>query len=229
MTEPELIYERHAQGVPEDRIWEQVRRTQNGKPLDDVQIQMIVDQCRRLIDLKPQDRFVDFCCGNGALTARVFHDASGGVGVDIAKTLIGVARKHFRLPGVRYVVSDVVDWVAEAELEHDSTKALLYGSINFLPPERVPVLLKGVHQRFTGVERFVIGNIADRDRLKGFFREGAYVPGIEDDPASAIGYWWSPDAFCRMAEDAGWQAEVLMMPEGYVARHYRFDLVLTRE
>ncbi len=227
MNDPAAVYEAHAREAHERDFWGQVRRTKHGEPFPEQQIQMIVEQCRDLLALGSDDPFIDLCCGNGALTTRVFGPEAVGTAVDVAPTLIRVAQTHFASDRIEYLLADVVEWAESATVDHTPTKALLYGSINFIPPDRTPRLLAAVRSRFPSVERFVIGNVADRDRLHDFFDPDAYVAGIEDDPASPIGYWWSAGDFVAMAESAGWKIDIVRMPESFTASHYRFDAVLT--
>lgn len=225
MTEPELVYEEHAQGCAEDDFWRQVRRTVAGQPVGEDQIDMIVVQMRRLLAIDPHDRFLDLCCGNGALTARVFEGCEGGAGVDIAPTLIAVARKHFDVDGVEYVEQDAVGFAESAPDPNGYDKAMIYGSINFFPREQVERLLGVVRARFSSVARLVVGNVADLERLHDFFGPDDYVDGIEDDPGSPIGVWWSQDQFRELAAASGWSVEFHRMPETFYGSHYRYDAV----
>lgn len=230
MTDPRLAYDRHARSLPEQAFWEQVKRTIGGKPVTEEQIALIVDQCRGLLDFRSDESFLDLCCGNGALTARVFEGARGGVGVDISTRLIDVARGHFARPGFRYEVADVVEWAETAEIPDPAPSvALLYGSINYLSPAEVARLLGALRLRFTSLRRLVIGNVADRDRMNAFYTEKTYEPGIENRPDSAIGYWWRQGDFSDTASEAGWKTEVHRMPPGFFSAHYRYDLCLTAD
>jgi len=38
---------------------------------------------------------------------------------------------------------------------------------------------------------------------------------------------WSTGDFAAMAEAAGWNIDIVQMPEPFTASHYRFDAVLT--
>lgn len=228
MIDPALVYEKHAQGVRETEFWKQVRRTTNGEPFPEEQIDLIVQRCRSLLNVEEDDVFLDLCCGNGALTALVFEGCARGVCVDAAATLIKVAQTHFSRPGFEYVEADVVAWAETAPDVIGATKALLYGSVNFLPPTRTPALLKALADRFPTLDRLLVGNIADRDRLHDFFSPETYSEGVEDDPASPIGYWWSKDAFADMAVGAGWRMTAHAPPTTFIASHYRFDALLER-
>ena len=48
------------------------------------------------------------------------------------------------------------------------------------------------------------------------------------DHQSAIGIWRTRDEFTRLADDAGWDSQIRVMPTGSWAAHYRYDVLLTR-
>lgn len=226
-ADPADAYELHARRCDERDFWGQVRRTVGGQPLPEAQIALIEEAIVRLLDLQAADRLVDLCCGNGALGARWFARCRGGVGVDCSETLVGIARLHFDLgPQVAYRVADVVAFAQTAPEAARFDKAVLYGSVAYLPRDRVALLLAALRERFAGLSRLVIGNVPDRARLHDFFGD-RYEAGIEDRPDSAIGIWWSLDEMAEAAAGAGWHATFSRMPEPFYAHSHRFDVVLT--
>lgn len=225
MTEPEFVYEAHARECAEDDFWRQVRRTVDGEPVGEDQIDMIVAQMRRLLAVGPHDLFLDLCCGNGALTGRVFDGCAGGVGTDISPTLIAVARKYFDVDGVEYVEQDALAFAEAASDPSRFDKVMIYGSINFFRRDQVEALLGTIRAGFSSVSKLVVGNVADLDKLHDFYRPEQYVDGIEDDPGSPIGVWWSRDQFRALAAATGWDVDFHVMPEAFYGSHYRYDAV----
>lgn len=225
MDELAAIYDEHAKHCDETDFWGQVRRTENGQPVTEDQIELIVHQMIEALSLGPDDVLLDICCGNGALSDRFFDRCSGGVGVDYSETLVEIARKYFSRPSVTYEEGEAVEFLSGAEAPERFTKALVYGSFNYFPRAAAEQMLTALRKRFTGVDRLVIGNVADAAHLEAFFGD-RYEPGIEERPDSAIGIWWSRPAFMALAQRAGWSAEFRRMPEAFYARHYRFDAVL---
>jgi len=219
------FYKDWPQQCAPDDYWGQVRRTVGGKPIDPAQIDLIVDHMARLLVLLEGDRLLELCCGNGALSTRWFTRCAGGVGVDFSEPLVEVARRDFTRGGTDvFLLESVVDF-AEAEWQGvPFDKALCYGSIQYLTREQVSRTLEGLRHPSFGINRFVIGNLPDRDRESVF--RGDRAPFPLDDPDSAIGVWWTREELARVADAAGWSATFEDLPLDSYQHHYRFDAVL---
>lgn len=211
-----------------DDFWGQVRRTVGGKPVGEDQISMIVGAVVAGLDLSPEDVVLDLACGNGALTARL-PACSGALGVDYSGYLISVAKEYFaRPPGLDFVCQDVASFVWQCPHPGRFTKVLCYGSFSYLTPEDCESVLRGVSKRFTAVSRVFLGNLPDRDQARDFYKDGAPDLDTMTSPTSPIGIWRSEDEISSLAKDCGWSATFYRMPDGYYARHYRYDAVLIK-
>ncbi len=223
------LYDEHAKTCAPDDFWGQVKRTVNGKPVDDAQIDMIVDCVRRGLALTSKDVILDLCCGNGALTDRLFDACSGGLGVDSSPHLIEIAQSNFsRPPARRYVVGEVSEFAASATDCSIFTKAVCYGSFKYLNNDTALRLLQHLQARFARIDLIFIGNNADKALAKDFFYEGAYRPGVENAHDSFLGMWRSEDEFSALAAQCGWKAHFHRMPPAFYAARFCYDVVLTR-
>ncbi|MBI4996371.1 MAG: class I SAM-dependent methyltransferase [Rhodocyclales bacterium] len=222
------FYKHHPQTCEPEDFWGQVMRTVDGKAVDQAQIDMIVATVAQELELSADDLLLDLCCGNGALTTYFFSRCRGGLGVDFSDYLIQVARQHFSTrPGHRFELGDVMEYARNAAAPESFTKALCYGSYQYLEPAAATELLALLRQRFTGLARLLIGNLPDKGRLEEFYRTRAYTPGIEDRADTPIGIWRTPEEFAELAARAGWQCAIVRMPPEFYAAHYRYDAVLT--
>ncbi len=212
--------------APKD-YWGQVKRTVGGKPVDPAQIDLIVAAVVAGLELQPDDTLLDLCCGNGALSNLIFGHCRGGLGVDFSETLIDVAVRDFQRPPAQcYERWNVLDYVAQEAHPQRFTKALCYGAFSYLDDDQCRFVLRELRGRFPNIARLLIGNLPDRDKMHDFFHEGVYVPGIEDDPKSAIGIWRSETQFAELASSSGWRATFSRMPPQFYAAKYRFDAIL---
>ncbi|MBI1731274.1 MAG: class I SAM-dependent methyltransferase [Gammaproteobacteria bacterium] len=224
----EYFYKEFPKTCAPDDFWGQVRRTVNGRPVDDHQIRMIVDAVSSGLELVQSEILLDLCCGNGALTTQIIARCRAGVGVDFSEVLIKVARSNFSKPDhEEYVLEDVNRFVAQYPDPGRFHKAMCYGSFQYLPEAEAQSVLGTLRDRFRSLRRVFIGNLPDLDRIGRFFRDAPMPEGIEIDPGSPVGIWRSQEQFARLARTCGWSVEFRQMPADYYAAHYRYDAVLT--
>jgi cyclopropane fatty-acyl-phospholipid synthase-like methyltransferase len=222
-------YDAHARSVAADAYWKQVRRTVNGKPIDEAQITLITDAIKAGLSLTQTDVVLDLACGNGALSSYLFDKCAGLVGVDISPYLIEIAQKVFaRLPNYRFHGEDAVSYVARNHNFSIFTKALIYGAFQYFSREDAVAVLRALNERLSGVAKVFIGNVPDRTRFDQFFRERVPTEAELNDHESQIGIWYRPDEIEAMAKATGWHASCSYMPAGFVASKYRFDVTLER-
>ena len=220
------FYQQHPQTCDPDDFWGQVKRTVNGKPVPQEHIDMIVAAVCDGLQLARDDVLLDLCCGNGALTTYFFQRCAGGLGVDYSEYLIRVAQRHFvNRPDEEFLLEDVVSFARAFPQPERFTKALCYGSFQYLPREHAVDLLRLLHTRFAGLSAFFIGNVPDRQRAADFLGNAMEHTDL-DSCETPIGIWRSQGEFEQLAAAAGWKATFRQMPRGYYGAHYRYDVVL---
>jgi len=213
-----------------DDFWGQVKRTVNGVPVSQDQIDMIVNAVVVGLKLNKEDTLLDLCCGNGALSTLLFNFCKGGLGVDFSKHLISVAVENFiDSPAVNYELHDVVDFCKNSSELDKFSKVVCYGSFSYLEQESAEELLRLLKSNFPNLQRVFIGNCPDKELSSDFFTHKKVAHGIESDPDSPIGIWRTQDDFILLAKRCGWQASIHKMPREYYASHYRYDVVLSHE
>ncbi len=223
------FYKEHPKTCAKDDYWRQVKRTVNGKPVSQEQIDLIVNAVRQGLDLQTLDRLLEICCGNGALSSILFEYCNGGTGVDFSEYLISIAKEVFAKKGTTsYHLGDALEFCAKT---HDTTftKAVCYGSFSYLEFERSENLLKVLFNRFPSLSKVFIGNCPDKDKIDNFYTEQQYVKGIESRPDSPIGIWRTRQEFVELGESCGWGVTISSMPDEYYAASYRYDVVLARD
>lgn len=222
------FYKEYPKSCSPDDFWGQVKRTVNGKPVSQGQIDMIVDVVVKGLDLNQQDTLLDLCCGNGALSTLFFEHCRGGLGVDFSEYLISVANNNFTgPPDQAYVCHDAIEFCTKSVTPNEFTKMVCYGSFSYLEKNRGEELLCLLKKNFPKLSRIFIGNCPDRNLLTAYYGDIPFVPGIENDSDSPIGIWRTQEEFISLAKNCGWKAIIKKMPGEYYAAHYRYDVILT--
>lgn len=222
------FYKEHPKTCDPKDFWGQVKRTVNGKQVSDEQIDMIVQAVIAKLELNSDDTLLDLCCGNGALSTYLFSKCRQGLGVDFSECLVQVAKDNFEHPPEAvFLLQDVVSFVRNETNPERFSKAVCYGSFQYLPFDAAQRLLLELHHRFSSIKTLFIGNLPDKDKMSAFFGEKNYPPGVERDPSSPIGIWRSREEFVDLAARTGWSVTFHTMPEDFYASHCRYDAILT--
>lgn len=213
-----------------DDFFGQVKRTVNGKPVPQEQIDMIVSAIDSGLKFTPEDVLLDIGCGNGALSRYFFKKCKGFLGVDFSEFLNDVAKKNFeQLPEYEFLLQDAISYVTAESRPLRFSKALCYGVFSYFSPDDSETLLSVLARRFTGIERIFIGNLPDPELAHRFYAVGKNYKVLLNDRESPLGIWRSKELITALAERTGWKVEFQQMPKGFYASHYRFDVILTRQ
>ena len=134
MNKPHLKFDHneYAKTRALDDFWGQIRRTVQGEPVSDDQIQMIVDTIRSALEMKPADALLDIACGNGALSHLLFDSCTDYLGVDLSEHLISVAKANFEaLPNYQFKHQGAAEYVRTELHPKRFSKSLCYGSFSY--------------------------------------------------------------------------------------------------
>jgi SAM-dependent methyltransferase len=224
---PKWDYQEYPKTLARDDFWGQIRRTIMGRRITEEEVTTLVDHVRELLQLRAGDVLLDLACGNGVLSARLFHGCAGYTGVDRSAYLIEIAKEHFeRPPGYVFFHGDAAEFTRSVERPESFTKILCFGAFQYLPPATVDGLMRAVSERFPNAHRFVLGELPERERAGRFFHDG-YTDRDLEEHQSQIGRWWSTEEVSDLAARFGWDVATTRMPQDFFNAKYRFDAILT--
>ena len=208
----------------------QVGKTLLGSPVDDSQLDLIVDRIGSTLNLSTEDRVLDLGCGNGLLTESLQSLVAFVHGYDISEPLITDARAYRMTTRTSYEIADLV----YDEFLHDpastATKAYSYEVFQHFTPAEADRFLAYVN-RSSAVDKLLVGSVPDRDRIREFYdtaeRWNHYLDSIETG-TEQIGTWWVAPDLVTLAERNGFTCSIIDQPADLYTAHYRFDALLTR-
>lgn len=223
----DYLHKEYPKQFAKDDFWKQIKRTVNGESVSEADIELIVDQVARFLELHEDDHLLDLGCGNAALGSRFVDRVRRYTGVDFSDFLLEVAREFFqRHDKTQYILSDIRQtnrYVPEAT---SANKVLIYGCISYLSKPEVRALLRDVKQSLRGLNTIFVGNVADRSKASEFFAARQVADFSLDDPQSPIGVWWDQAEFIALGAELGFSTQCVSMPNDFYGGSYRFDVVL---
>jgi hypothetical protein len=229
-TERKFNHDAYARTCSETDFWGQIRRTVNGKPVSDQQIELILHLIKRGLAITEPDILLDLACGNGALASRLFKCCQAYLGVDSSEYLIAIAHRYFAVePEYTFTLQDVDTYVDQAKAPHRFTIALCYGSFSYFSRPTATHVLKRLYDEFVNLRCFYIGNVPDREKWRQFYVKQPPQKTELDDHESQIGIWWSKAELSNLVLSAGWKPEFVTLPKNHYSSYYRYDIRLTRE
>ena len=226
---PDFIYKESSKQFARDNFWAQVKRTVNGQPISEQEINLIIDQITRVMQFSPQSHLLDLGCGNGALAARLFPQLAGYTGVDYSAYLLGIANEYFKPRlNIEYIEEDVRTFSAHHIPTETFDKVLIYGCMSYFRREEFAVLLRNLSQRFPRVTTVFVGNIPDIKSAPDFFAARQLAHYELDNPQTPIGIWWAQEEVLQLGADTGFAAQCLRMPPDFYGHRYRFDAIFRK-
>lgn len=216
----------------ETEFLKQVGKTLHGQPISAVQFQRLIDTVATLLDLGPDDRLLDLCCGNGYLTSHLARRCRSAVGVDYSRPLIEIARRFHQPPHLHYyqLRAETLGGLPRTDAG-PFTRILCYEALQHFSRTDLPGLLQGITEVAAPNAIVLLGSIPERSAKWQFYntpgrRLTAFWKGLFGrDP---LGTWWDPEEIARVAETVGWSVEFFEQPKVLHTAHYRFDARLVR-
>lgn len=211
----------------ETDFWGQVRRTVNGIPVSDAQIELIVGLIRRHTCIASQDWVIDLACGNGALGELFAGNAQTYFGVDLSPRLIEVARKYFSASNKQYALDDAESFLKLFAQKEKITKLVCYGSFSYFSSSSAQSIIETLFSDYPNLTHAYIGNLPNRDLAHNFYPKMP-AEGELDDHTSPIGIWRTKSQFEALLRPTSWCIKFIEQSEEFYASNYRYDVLLSR-
>lgn len=206
----------------------QVGRVSAGVDHSSQILQRIVSDIQQKLALNSADELLDLCCGNGILSKMLADKCMGVTGVDFSEKLLDIASKINSDVDCKYVLSDI----RTLELNTQFDKILLYFSFQYVESNMdANKVLQQIFKHLKPGGKALIGDIPDKQRFSSYYIDSKsriryYLNKLIKK--NNMGRFWYPDYLKKLAENNGFQAQILSQDPGLPNSHYRFDIILIK-
>lgn len=219
-------YNERAQNEKRYNYWGQVRRTINGHPVKNDQIQLIFKTKKKNLELTKKDYLLDLGCGNGALTNLFKNDVTQILGIDRSEYLISIANSDFSNQRVSFIEGNLQEIIKEKSFKDIYNKVLLYGVFSFLNDDQAKNLFSTLSNS-KSMEKLLLGNIRNIDSHHEFY--GKNMPNkVLNNNKTSMGRWFNKKYFYKVACKYGWRIKIKTMPDNFYAKKYYFDVIFSK-
>lgn len=203
----------------------QVARTKNSRELGKADTDRLIHHLLGLLDLRPEHRLLDVCCGNGLLTKRLAAHCQEVTGVDLSDMMIEHAKHHFSAPNIDYHQGNVADIGELATGTYD--RILLQFSFQYLNKSEAEKALRGMASLLAPGGKIILGDVPDSAKLHVFYPD--WISRLRYHLArwrgtDRMGAFWSEATIRRMAR--GVTVRKLEQPAELPYADYRVDYVM---
>jgi len=189
-------------------------------------VQEAAERIVNLLNLQPEDRILDVCCGNGLLTSYIANKGYSITGVDLSEKLIENAKKSY--PSVDFYRQDAIC------LDLNKTFDKLYRAFSFQYFDsfsKGKKVLDALIRHGNSNATIVLTDIPDKDRwgnyynslLKKFFYFKQMLTGKQ-----TMGKFWSVKELLLICELLGVKGSVIQQPDNLPYSYYRFDFIINK-
>jgi cyclopropane fatty-acyl-phospholipid synthase-like methyltransferase len=209
-------------------FFQQVERTIGGRPVDDLQIALVVAATCEGLDLQRSDVLLDLCCGNGLVTTRFSAHCAQVLGVDFSTTLIEVARQHHAPANVTYLHGSATELTPAQLGGVRPTKIAMCTALQYFAERDVAALMRALGSLGAATAPVYFTDVPDVDHLYDFYDTPERRADYERRKAAgteAVGTWWSRIRLAEILRGAGYATSIKPQDSRRFGAHYRFDVL----
>lgn len=181
------------------------------------------------LSLQPTDALLDVCCGNGELTALLAQKTAFCMGVDLSPKLIALAKAKQQQQNLHFCRANALQL---SGLGRSFNKINLYFSFQYFEDYETGLrVLSEMHALLEPGGSIFIGDTPDATRWGHYYNSTTKKIRFYYQKwrgTEAMGKFWHPQEFKKMAEWLGLELQILPEPEDLPYASYRFDAVFVK-
>jgi SAM-dependent methyltransferase len=217
----------------EEDLFKQVAHTVAKQPIPNEMVVRMLACITTRLQLSPDDRLLDFCCGNGIFSYELAKHVAELMGIDFVPRNIHMARVRKSRPNTRYVVGDAIAPLAGlvgADFLPD--KFLMHYSLAYFTPVQFGTILdNSVLHVGKRAFQFLLTGIPNADFKWNFYntpeRRARHLENEknQENTNDGLGRWWQAGEIEQICREHG--LEVLIENQPAELSNYRMDALIS--
>ena len=224
-------FNQHVALFEETEFLKQVQKTVSGQPITSVQLEALISDIHKALNISNDDFILDMCCGNGIITTEISKACRAVTGIDFSEPLINIAGKYNKPENVTYFCMSVLDQNIKSLASKPFTKIYMYEALQHFEEDDLQKLLELILEISSSNPVIFIGSIPDEDKLWEFYdtdeRREDYRRRKSQNQ-EAIGTWWNRKYIVDVCLQNGLECKFLSQNKLLHSARYRFDVRLTK-
>ncbi len=226
---------RNVKIISEDDLLFQVGKTVSSKPIDNNQVDIIIEGIIKELQINSEDNILDLCCGNGFLTVRIAKNAGFVLGVDFSNAMLINAIKYNAVSNVEYLNHDVNN-LKEQEIiirKNKINKVIISDALAYFDNREFKNILKSLNQLLVLHHSIFIGNVLFKENIWKFyntnFRKLDYWINHKIlSKSKGLGTWWKFNELRIISKQFNYNMKIIIQNPQLSTAHYRIDLLLEK-
>jgi 2-polyprenyl-3-methyl-5-hydroxy-6-metoxy-1,4-benzoquinol methylase len=215
--------------------YQQVGKTIGGKPITEEQTKLILSDIIEKLEIKPTDKVLDLCCGNGLLTKELSKHVDQIVGFDFSVPLIETAKMNSEgSDNLSYKVQDVKELgTITDEYKGYFDKVLCYEALAFFDEKDVGNILNSLSKMTKPNSKIFFASVLDREKKHKFFStpksKWLQFKMLVTGKDIGLGKWWLYEKLSRVGDGCGYIVKKFNQSNSLHTSHYRSDYLINRK
>lgn len=207
---------------------QQVGRVQSGKAMPQELLIKIAGNIAFNLQITSNDKLLDVCCGNGALTYKIAVQCKSITGIDFCEKQIATAKLSFTSNNIKYVQADALNF----NLNQKFDKIYLYFSFQYFETtgEGQRVIENCLRHLGKGGMLF-IGDIPDAKKWLAYYNTPVKIARILYHKLvgrDIMGKFWKEKELQKICKNLNVKGKLLKQESWQPYAYYRFDFLIKK-
>lgn len=211
----------------------QVGKTVSSEPIDDNQVNIIVNNIIRELQITAEDNVIDLCCGNGLLTKYIATNAGFVLGIDFSAKMIKNANYYNTGDNIEYLQHDVkkINELTNIIKSKQINKVIISDALAYFSAQEFSAILESLNQMLVSNHSILLGNVLFHEKRWKFYNSfkrklNYFIKHKILGKTTVLGKWWQYNELKCIFNRFNYKMKIINQDSKLYSAHYRIDILL---